>query len=202
MQHLEHLDLAPNLYARRGDDRNIAKERFSWKLAIPKALLPRLKTFALRNVGIYFSDALELIQSITTAQHITLDNVLIGTDSGQPGSTTYHGFFDKLWMHYDRAMDVTRPAFTVIQPIGTGTKSRMVCEELCEYLHYGEYEVGNPFMEDTILRPDINRHGGMKDGAGWVMDDRDERFMVRAIDYERVMGRLWLEDERDRMVDE
>jgi hypothetical protein len=206
MQHLEHLDLAPNLYARRrghdGDDRNVSQEQFLWKKVIPQELLSRLKTFALRNVFMPFSTALELIQSMTMAQHITLDNIMLHVDNG--GSMfRYYEIFRALWMHYDRSMDVTRPAFTVIQPIGTGTKSRMVCEELCEYLHYGDYERGNPFRDDARESMwTLRKHGGLRDHVGWVMDDRDERFMVRAVDYERVMGRTGLEDEKDTMLDD
>jgi hypothetical protein len=166
---LEHLDLAPNSFPRRGDDRNISEAVFYPEAIIPRALLPRLKTFALRNVNVFFEELVDLIKAQTSSQHITLDNFRIDSIDGT--KLTYYRLFRELWMHYDRHMDVTRPAFTVIECI-EGNKSRMVCEELCEWLYNGDYETGNVF-EDRVNK-------SIKDGVGWVVDDRDERFLVAA----------------------
>jgi hypothetical protein len=191
MNHLEHLDLSPNLIQRHSidgvyylhglDTSPRLHEMFS------PTLLQQLKTFAFRNVSMLSSDVQSLVQSLTSAEHITLDNVaLVDPDA------SYCKLFRTLWSFYDfdthntfsdvmeTAQDsIIRPIFTVIEAsrdIGDTYKSHMVCEELCEWLYGDELDADSiPFTQSAI--------GYIKDEVGWVLDDRDEGFLVRASEY-------------------
>jgi hypothetical protein len=173
MPHLEHLDLSPNCYTRR-EPRSITPGPFHAS-HIPVTLLSRLKTFALRNAQISHEDLLRLIKHMTSVQHITLDNLSMSSHTGAPA--TYPHLFRDLWTHYEyHAGPVMRPAFTVSELVKGSFRSKLVFEELSAYLH-GEDQAGEmPFDE--------NSEGAIKSGVGWVVDDRDERFMVRACELE------------------
>jgi hypothetical protein len=169
---LEHLDLSMNCYERR--NRDPGEQFFSWRKVLPPSLLPRLRTFALRNVGTHFEELVQLVKSMTHAEHITFDNIRMEMVAGL--EATYHKLFRELWMHYDRSPESTsRPAFTVIEPCQRSLKSRMVCEELWEWLYRDEYHGNIPFEDRTNM--------SILPGVGWVLDDRDERFLVRASEY-------------------
>jgi hypothetical protein len=172
---LEHLDLSINCYERR--NRELGEQIFSWGKVIPISLLPRLRTFALRNVRTRYDELVELIKSMTNAEHITFDNIHMEMVAGL--EATYYKLFREIWLHYDRSPESTsRPAFTVIEPCQRSFKSRMVCEELWEWLYRDEYHGNIPF-EDRA-------YPAILSGVGWVLDDRDERFLVRASEYGEV----------------
>ncbi|KAF1919942.1 hypothetical protein BDU57DRAFT_527848 [Ampelomyces quisqualis] len=204
MPHLEHLDLSPNLIERQ----RLLDADLSHQLDTSSRLyeifsatfLQQLKTFALRNVSMLFPDVQLLVQSLTSAQHITLDNVQLSTPN-----TNHFKLFRALWSFYDfethnnlsDEMETTqelmiRPIFTVIEPCKDAHKSHMVCEELCEWLYRDELDAESiPFTQFNT--------NYIKDGIGWVLDDRDERFAVRASEY-RIPGLIHyaVDDERGR----
>jgi len=170
LSHLEHLDLSPNCSPRRGDSLSIEAWVFYWADIIPADLLPRLKTFTLRNVNIFFGELLELISSMTCAQHITLDNISMDSHDGL--SPTYFRLFERLWIYYEFAqVPCTRPKFTVVEPVKGGYKSRMVFEELNHYLHTEEFHINVPF-EDQVEEQ-------IRWDCGWLVDDRDLDFLQR-----------------------
>jgi hypothetical protein len=166
LAHLQHLDLSPNCLARR-EPRSITPGPFSAS-HFSLQLLARLKTFALRNAQITHDDLLHIIKNMTSAQHITLDNLAISPQSN------YLNLFRNLWQHYEyNAGPLPRPAFTVSELVPGSFRSRLVFEELCEYLHGDSEWEGIPFEDNGMEGVQIKR------GVGWVVDDRDERFMMR-----------------------
>jgi hypothetical protein len=183
---LEHLDLSPNCFRRRSQgNASVVDWWFHWHDIIPVPLVRRLKTFALRNVSMYVEGLLDLVEAQVLAEHIMLDNIRMATMVGDV-EATYFDFFHKLWLHYDITHSpCTRPAYTVIEPMEAGGcgacsscgafRSRLVFEEVCDYLHNDDYHGNIPF-ENTYVNQ-------IKEGVGWVVDDRDERFLVRASDY-------------------
>jgi hypothetical protein len=185
MPHLEHLDLSLNtigrykIYDRARNMLGGTPFRIC-EMADPSSL-KRLKTFALRNFFAESSDVQVLIQTLESAQHITLDNVQLNTN--------YFELFQSLWAFYDFDSNNTfgdemetqepkiKPIFTVIEaPERCFHKTRMVCEELCEWLYGDEQDAESIPFEDQL-------QDFIKDGVGWVLDDRDERFAVRASEY-------------------
>ncbi|KAH5092095.1 hypothetical protein HBI24_085700 [Parastagonospora nodorum] len=166
LTHLEHLDLAPNCSTRRSDVPDVIDTVFGPGISIPAALLPRLKTFALRNALLSASSLLSLLTPQTSSQHITLDNIRF-SDGAFPD------FARSLWMHYDRHVDVSRPVYELVVCERWGRKTRL-CEEFCAWLYAGEIGDESVFGE----------------GVGWVMDDRDERVCVGKGEWVRRMG--WL----------
>jgi hypothetical protein len=162
LHHLEHLDLSPNCLARR-EPRSVTPGPFHAS-HIPLPLLSHLATFTLRNAQTTLTDLLTLIKHLTSAQHITLDNISMS------GSDTYLHLFRQLWEHYEyNAGPAPRPAFTVSELVPRSFRSRLVFEEVSAYLH-GEDAWGDVPFEES---------GEIKRGIGWVVDDRDERFMMR-----------------------
>jgi hypothetical protein len=162
LHYLEHLDLSPNCLARR-EPRSVIPGPFHAS-HIPLTLLSHLTTFTLRNAQTTLQDLLTLIKHLTSAQHITLDNISMS------GSDTYLDLFRQLWKHYEyNAGPVPRPAFTVSELVPGSFRSRLVFEELSAFLH-GDDVWGDMPFEET---------GEIKRGLGWVVDDRDERFMMR-----------------------
>lgn len=173
---LEHLDLSLNCLPRRGDRNSVEEWVFDYSDILPIPLVHRLKTFALRNVNMYFEKLLDLLQNMKSAQHITLDNIAM--DSIEGFDATYFKLFRKMWIYYDMTQpEPTRPAFCVIEPVLGGTRSRMVFEELNQYMHVGEYHDEIPFED--------RGEGHIRGDCGWVIDDRDERFVERG-------GASWL----------
>ncbi|KAF2828956.1 hypothetical protein CC86DRAFT_345372 [Ophiobolus disseminans] len=171
MPHLEHLDLSPNCLARREDNRSIEASVFYPSDIFPPELLPRLKTFALRNVYIVYENLLDLICAMTSAQHISLDNFRMESLTGTRAS--YYKLFQRMWIHYDLMppdKPCSRPHFTVIEPVGEGTRSRLVSEDLNHYLYNEQYNRNVPFVDNL---------GEGQIRGGWVVDDRDERFCER-----------------------
>jgi hypothetical protein len=178
MPHLEHLDLSPNCHPRR-EPRSVTQGHFQLS-HIPIALRFRLRTFTIRNAQVIYEDLLQLIKHLTSAQHITLDNLSIFSPSSVPA--TYLNLFRELWTHYEyNAGPAMRPAFTVSELVQRSFRSRLVFEELSEYLHCEDQWGEMPFVE--------GEGESIKSGVGWVVDDRDERFMVRACD----VGEVWEE---------
>lgn len=178
MSHLEHLDLSLN-GTERHEETAGAVVRPS--LVFPASLLPRLKTFALRNATFPELELVSLISALTSAHHITLDNIHMVVARQQSVVTRANApLFQRLWKHYReyKADHATRPVFTVMIPCLQGFKSRMVCEELCHWLYECEWEEEEKMPFDTELLY------GIKEGVGWVMSDRDERFLVRAGEWE------------------
>jgi hypothetical protein len=185
MPHLEHLDLSLNTMSRYKVYGGTRSTPFHTPFRISEVAYPsslkRLKTFALRNAIAASFDLEALIQTLESAQHITLDNVQINTN--------YFKLFQSLWTFYDFDSNNTfgdemetqepkiKPIFTVIEaPERCFHKTRMVCEELCEWLYGDEQDAESIPFEDQL-------QDFIKDGVGWVLDDRDERFAVRASEY-------------------
>ena len=164
---LQHLDFAPNCWPRRGDAANIRESQFQMLRTFPAELLRRLKTFALRNAAVSYDHLFDSICAMSSAQHVTLDNV--NMHSGHIDAT-YFKLVQRLWIHYNSS-NGTRPAFTVIEPIGSEYKCRLVSEELGHYLHRSEYDGIVPF-EDQMQEY-------IRDDCGWVVDDRDLGFVRR-----------------------
>ncbi|KAH8724896.1 hypothetical protein GQ44DRAFT_617171 [Phaeosphaeriaceae sp. PMI808] len=175
---LEHLDLSLNTTRRRSTD-HIDHVPAPIQNIIPHALLPRLKFLALRNALVDFTSLFNMFCAMTSAQHINLDNIKL--TNNPTGSDTYMCFFQQLKAHYARDQTSnTRPAFWLIEPfeaVGGRCPARMVCEELNAYLQHDEAAM--PFEE--------RMRNGIRDGVGWVVDDRDEEFLVRGCEYRGVL---------------
>ncbi|KAL5117890.1 hypothetical protein ACEQ8H_004208 [Pleosporales sp. CAS-2024a] len=154
LSYLEHLDLAPNCYF--GHDADTTLSLFRPKLMIPHALLPRLKTFALRNAAVASDQLLPLITAQTAAVHITLDNV----HPVHP-EMSYEHLFWRVGMHHESRVDVSRPMYEVSMCEGEG-RCRVVCEELCEWVYRGDWDMESVFV-----------NGKIREGVGWVHGDRD-----------------------------
>lgn len=185
MTHLKHLDLSLNSTSRHkvSSDATVRPA-----LIFPTTLLPRLETLSLRNATFPELELTQLITSLTSTQHITLDNINM-THAHQSSlviPATYP-LFQRLWYHYHqyKAADATSPIFTVIRACREGWKSWMVCEEVCFWLYecgFGEDEEWCPFeMEVTY---EIRERNGRGEGVGWMLSDRDERYGVRKGEWE------------------
>lgn len=177
MSQLEHLDLSLNSTERH---KVSAGATVRPSLIFPTSLLPRLKTFALRNATFPELELTTLIANLTSAQHITLDNINMTHAQRATVIPATFLLFQRLWTHYHeyKADDATMPVFTVIRPCQTGWKSRMVCEELCYWL----YECA--FGDEEACPFDMEWTYELGEGVGWVMSDRDERYMVRSGEWE------------------
>ncbi|KAH7395273.1 hypothetical protein DE146DRAFT_615461 [Phaeosphaeria sp. MPI-PUGE-AT-0046c] len=177
MSHLEHLDLSLNSIERH--------KEFTGAMVRPSAifpanLLPRLKTLALRNATFPELELVSLIQALVAAQHITLDNIAMIHARHNFVMLATFPLFQQLWKHYhdNQLGAATRPIFTIIRPALNGYKARMVCEELCYWLYECE------FGEEDLCPFDAKRTYEVKEGVGWVISDRDERYCVRAGEWE------------------
>lgn len=135
----------------------------------------RLKTLALRNLYADYEELVQVIESLRLVEHITFDNVrLLGTDGVINQNNTWFWFLHELKSHYDIDHTASKPQITYIEPFVEvpleTLRCRLVEEDIGGFLYYGWV---CPFDEETgLLRPLV----------GWVVDDRDENFWVRAGD--------------------
>jgi hypothetical protein len=97
-------------------------------------------------------------------------------------------------IHYGAtAIEKTRPAFTVVEPIDAGPtgryRAKLVCEELSYWVHGDDYHDGCPF--------EVRLDQQIKDDVGWIVDDRDREFSMLATEWVQTPeGRIYIEGER------
>jgi hypothetical protein len=187
---LEHLDFSPNCRARRNET-SVTDWGFHWRDCIPKEVAERLKTLTIRNANMLFNSVWDMITSLVNAHHITLDNISMDSPQLRP---TYYALFRGLWIHYETTqVQKTRPSFTVVEPIDAGPggryRAKLIWEELSYWVHGDDYHNGCPF-EDRLARQ-------IKDGVGWVVDDRDQEFSMLASEWAKTAeGRRYIDGER------
>lgn len=177
LTHLEHLDFAPNCHPRRDsreDEMSISCSIFPCADVFPLELVQRLKTFALRNASVRYDALFDLICGMSSAQHITLDNVSMSSYDRR--ETTYAELARALRGYYEGAEREgrARPVWTVVEPVREGRRCRLVTEELNNYLYWGEGggDGDVPFEEGRLEEQ-------IRGSVGWVVDDRDLGFVQR-----------------------
>ncbi|CAO2654944.1 Nn.00g116770.m01.CDS01 [Neocucurbitaria sp. VM-36] len=173
LRFLEHLDL--NLHWRaRWYNHGLLEWVSDATQLLPEDMLRRLKTFALRNVYTLENGLIELLQNLASAEHVTLDNVdLMGIASFGDVETTWFRLLHRLKAHYATVSSVSHPKFTWIRPFGdekNHIRSNLVDDDFDAFLYDG---AECPFEDRRDLF--------LKDGVGWMVDDRDRSFKMKVL---------------------
>ncbi|KAH7088819.1 hypothetical protein FB567DRAFT_440683 [Paraphoma chrysanthemicola] len=186
---LEHFDFSPNCYARRGtvSVTRVTNGILHWQDIIPDTIMARLKSLTIRNANMIFEEVEDMIISLASVHHVTLDNIFM---LSQHKSSTYYELFRELQIHYGAtASEKPRPAFTAVEPISTGPtryRAKLVCEELSYWVHGEGGDDACPFNDSDYRQ--------IKDDVGWVVDDRDREFSMLATDWVQTPeGRRYME---------
>lgn len=181
LPHLEHLDFNPHWCERR-DRMNMWGVNFTPSNILPDALMPQLKTFALRNVVLEVPLLRILITGMRNAESITFDHVTFRNHSSSRALfTDCEDAFHLLRSHYAQSMTDVRPKFTWMEPFGDGNGNHRRCylldDEIDAFLYNG---AKCPF--------DGEQWSNMAEGAGWIIDERDKSFRMRPTGHEWLSG--------------
>lgn len=185
LPHLEHLDFNPN-WCGRNSTPSIFGDNFgdNFELSdiLPDALIPRLKTFTLRNAIVNIQVLYTLITRMRNAQSITFVHITFARQlTPNDDWSQCEEFFTWLRAHYAQAMIDVRPKFTLMEPFNDGNVDHRRCylidNEIDAFLYEG---AACPFDKENVVH--------LAEGAGWLIDERDASVRVRASGKEWAYG--------------